>query len=374
MLENKTILIISPQQWGKMRLTKHHYAVALAQKGNKVYFLNPPTSENFNIRPIAEQDNLYLINYCTFFPIKLRFRFRKVYDILMAIQVKKLINAIGHKIDIVWCFEPNLYANLNWFKADLKIYHPVDELFYDFQHKVGKNADFIFSVTHEILSNFKDFETKKKHIHHGISAAFAKQALAALNNTSIKSTTTIGYVGNLLRPDIDTVILQQVINENPTINFRFWGSYQSKQSNIGENNANKNFISFLQQQNNVILEGVVHPDELAEYIQQVDAFLICYDVQKDQSKGTNYHKIMEYLSTGKVVISNNVTTFQRHPELLIMVQERTHNKKLPVLFKKVLSNLKNHNSEEQMKARIDFALEHTYSNNINLIENVITAK
>ena len=50
-LRNKTILIISPQAWGKMFLSKHHYAIELAKRGNAVYFLNPP-GEN-----IIEQKN-----------------------------------------------------------------------------------------------------------------------------------------------------------------------------------------------------------------------------------------------------------------------------------------------------------------------------
>ena len=45
-LKGKTILILSPQSWGKMFVSKHHYAIGLAKKGAVVYFLNPPDQEN----------------------------------------------------------------------------------------------------------------------------------------------------------------------------------------------------------------------------------------------------------------------------------------------------------------------------------------
>ena len=41
-LRNKKVLVLSPQSWGKMRISKHHYALKLAALGNEVCFVNPP--------------------------------------------------------------------------------------------------------------------------------------------------------------------------------------------------------------------------------------------------------------------------------------------------------------------------------------------
>ena len=35
------VLLISPQHWGTMRVTKHHYAIELAKLGHEVFFLEP---------------------------------------------------------------------------------------------------------------------------------------------------------------------------------------------------------------------------------------------------------------------------------------------------------------------------------------------
>ena len=72
---------------------------------------------------------------------------------------------------------------------------------------------------------------------------------------------------------------------------------------------------------------MMNPEELAVAYQNADAFLICYDVIKDQSKGTNYHKVLEFISTGKVVISNNITTYYNNPHFVQMVKESDNNKK-----------------------------------------------
>jgi len=138
----------------------------------------------------------------------------------------------------------------------------------------------------------------------------------------------------------------------------------------------KEIASFIEQlisKENVIMHGVVHPKELAIQFQRMDAFLICYDILEDQSKGTNYHKVMEYLSTGKVVISNNISTYQ-NLGLIEMNKSRIDNKELPELFIEVVSNFNIYNNDILMKKRREFALENSYSNKITEIEKIIYDK
>ena len=53
----------------------------------------------------------------------------------------------------------------------------------------------------------------------------------------------------------------------------------------------------------------------------MDAFLICYDVEKDQSKGTNYHKVMEYLAYGRPIVSNYVSRYASDIDNFIMPEK-----------------------------------------------------
>ena len=99
----------------------------------------------------------------------------------------------------------------------------------------------------------------------------------------------------------------------------------------------------------------------------MDAFLICYDVTRDQSKGTNYHKVIEYISTGKVIVSNNITSYQDMNELVVMVQARDDNRELPTLFKEVMENLPFYNREQLYEKRKTFALNNTYEKQVERI-------
>jgi energy-coupling factor transporter ATP-binding protein EcfA2 len=51
-LKGKNILVISPEAWGKSKLSKHHYALTLAAIGNKVWFLQPPNALAYKVETI----------------------------------------------------------------------------------------------------------------------------------------------------------------------------------------------------------------------------------------------------------------------------------------------------------------------------------
>ena len=379
-LKNKAILILSPQSWGKMFLSKHHYAIELAKRGNTVFFLNPPHQHGFmfsrsvvTISPSDVQSNLYFINHQLFFPYHLKFHWTSLFHLLMKIHVRKIIEKIEHPIDIVWSFDlGNLYPFSFFPKTTYKIFHPVDEPLNQVAFRSAIGANVIFSVTKEILDKYEFIDVPKHFVNHGVLDAFLGNVKPYVGNNPIR----IGFSGNLLRKDIDRAVLLKIIKENQTCLFEFWGSYRQEQSNIGgdEDQSSKEFVSELEGCNNVRLHGVIQVEELASEIHAMDAFLICYDVLKDQSKGTNYHKVMEYLATGKLVISNNITTYANQPELVSMVVERDNNRSLPELFKTSIRNLKTLNRIELISQRIKFASENTYSKQVILIENLIVEK
>ncbi len=111
---------------------------------------------------------------------------------------------------------------------------------------------------------------------------------------------------------------------------------------------------------------------LADGQQRMDAFLICYDLSVENRNGPNYHKLMEYISTGKVIISNNIITYKNAPEFVQMVTERENNESLPALFKKVMANLSYYNSISPQEKRIAFAAANTYRKQIRRIEIVLS--
>jgi glycosyltransferase involved in cell wall biosynthesis len=373
-LQNKTILLISPQAWGNMYLSKHHYAIALAKLGNEVYFLNPPNVKHVkNEVEIVESKihpSLFIINHSLFFSKKLKFKFIWLFHLLMKFHIKKIKKNISKEIDIVWSFDLGNYYPLKCFGSAYKIFSPFDKPQNNRSINSAKNSDIIISVAPEIIEHYSHFNVPKHFIHHGLADEFFNQNFTNQNaNDNIR----IGLSGNWLRKDIDTDCLLKIIRDNSNIIFEIWGSYKISHSNIGGARFNEmdEFIKQLIAEKNVMMHGVVHPRELAIQFQRMNGFLICYNILKDHSKGTNYHKIMEYLSTGKVVISNNISNYNNIPGLLEMTESRENNDELPSLFKQVLENLAYYNSSEKMKSRIFFAQSNSYSKRIEQIEGIL---
>jgi hypothetical protein len=375
LLREQVILILSPQSWGKMFISKHHYAFELAKAGNTVCFLNPPNSDHKKRRLTIEEHqeikNLFIVDHQLSFPYNLRFHVPQLFHYLMRRHMKQLLKNINMEVDIVWSFDLNHLYPFNIFpKTVKKIFHPVDEPLTTGSINAAKDADVILSVTEEILSKYKIYSTPKFHVKHGIASLFLEQQALTAN-----SEIHIGISGNLLREDIDRSILLRIIQENPSIVFECWGSYNSGASNIGgiSNQGTDQFINDLRSFSNVILHGAVSFQKLASEVQRMDGFLICYDVNKDQSRGTNYHKVMEYLATGKVIISNNISSYKNFPELVQMVEERNNNNALPKLFTSVISNLDQHNAEDRQHYRRLFASENTYAKQIARIDTILAA-
>ena len=376
-LTNKTILVLSPQAWGNMFVSKHHYAIELAKCGNTVYFLNPPDqvkmtrNKPIEIKASGIHANLYLVEHALSFSYRLKFRVMPVFHWFMRFHVQKLLKEIEKSIDIVWSFDlGNLYP-LHFFKKSFKVFHPVDEPHSAQAINAAKGADIIFSVTTEILEKYNSFPASKHFINHGVTENFIVSEFHEGTGNPIR----IGFSGNLLRNDIDRETVLKIVDQNKNCLFEFWGSYTQAQSNIGgiEDQHLKQFIHSLKAQSHVILHGVITSSTLASELKRMDAFLICYDVQKDQSKGTNYHKIMEYLATGKVILSNNVTTYKKNQaSLILMVEERNNNDLLPNLFRETISNLDFYNSTELMQQRRDYALNNTYSKQLKIIDQLIS--
>ena len=356
-----------------MFVSKHHYAVELAKAGNEVYYINGPDQEN-KLKPgeiiitPTEITGLYLLEHRLFYPYIIKFKAQSLHHYLMRIHINNILKKINKKEGIVWSFDISNTIPLKCFPQSFtKIFMPVDEPLQPIAIKSAKGAQIMFSVTEEILNKYAEYPIPKHFINHGVAEFFFSSDGVSVQNNPIH----IGLSGNMLRPEIDHETLLKIIEGNPNIIFDMWGTVNPSNSNlVALKYANKNSLNFvnkLSSLKNVNLHGQLKPEKLAKELQTVDGFLICYDIQKDQSRGTNYHKVLEYLATGKVVVSNNISTYTKIPGLIEMVESRINNEELPRLFSNVISNISCYNSLEKQQQRINFAKNMTYKNQIEKI-------
>ncbi|ULQ56261.1 hypothetical protein KJS94_16550 [Flavihumibacter rivuli] len=372
-LTGKVILVISPQEWGKMFVSKHHYAIELAGRGNDVYFLNPPSSSvgfDVSFTQLKEYPGLTIIDHQLWFPVNLKFHAISVFHFLMSFHIRRVLKNLPKKPDIIWSFDLGNFYPFNLFpNKSLRIFHPVDEPLNKTAFDSGEGADLVLSVTNEILSKYAFINCPKFFIQHGVSASF----LDVKVKSSVGKPIRVGFSGNLLRRDIDRLTLLRLIKENSDLVFDFWGSVKVSFSNLGGDMGKETrmFIEELQNQPNVVLHGPVSAKELELGLASVDMLLICYDISKDQSGGTNYHKVMEYLAIGKVIVSNNITTYAGRDDLITMCKSRKNNDELPGLFKKVVNSLEYYNSTLMVEGRRSYAAENTYRKQVQRIEELL---
>lgn len=377
-LKDKTILIISPQAWGLMFISKHHFAIELAKRGNRVYFLNPPgegdpATKGFAVSPLPQSENLLLIDHRLRFPARLRFHLPGVFDWFMKKHIRRLLNFLPVKPDIIWSFDLNKVYPFASFPADTyKLFHPVDEPLTPQAIASGNGAQIIFSVTEEIISKYAHLPVPRYSLNHGVTDIFIQEGAAQMGQRT-PGPVRVGISGNMLRADLDREMLLKIVAAHPDKQFECWGACKLNSSNIGggADAETAAFINALEAAPNVILHGPVPSTELAKALPRMDLFLICYDVIKDQSKGTNYHKILEYLASGKVIVSNNVTTYKDRPDLVQMIADRNSNNGLEELFREVVTHLDQYNSPQAMKVRCDFARSNTYASKVDRIESLL---
>ncbi len=373
---------MSPQRWGRMMLSKHHYALELARRGNTVYFLNPPDNDKWSLAPARKririsanpkEPGLKYIDQQLFFPYWFKFHARTLFDRLMKGQFKDILDVVPEPVDIVWSFDLGNLIPLSLFHPEIfRVFHPVDEPANAMAIRAADGADVLISVTEEILQKYSATGIPSFFVNHGLSAEFLRPLP---EDDAGHETIRIGMSGNLLRPDLDRPVLLQMLEQNPGNEFHFYGSYLPRDSNIGasEDAPATAFVNRLAQVPNVRLHGVLQTAELAPALNQMDVLLICYDLHLDQSKGTNYHKVMEYLSTGKVIVANNITTYRDQPDLVRMISDRETNSGLPELLADTLQNLATWNSDTLQQKRKEFARANSYTRQLDRIDSLLKA-
>jgi glycosyltransferase involved in cell wall biosynthesis len=370
-----------------MLLSKMHYASELASSGNKVYFVNPPVkrpgqNKLVTVNAGIQKENLTVIDirpvkFSLFFRHKLPFIFNKISES----YIKGIRDLVHGEIDEVWCFNPHMFTSLKKFNAKVQLLLLYDLYKTRYIFKLGETVNGLITVSQLILDYYKSISVPKLLLQHGLSRYFAEIAVDRLNNNNFDrrpgEKIKVGYVGNLLREGMDITTAREIIEQHPDKEFHFWGPHTLKNNNVAAPEPSSNdilaFVDFLRNQKNVFLRGVIEPPVLAKEINEMDCFLFLYLSHKDPNMASNSHKILEYLSTGKAVISTYVSGY--HDADLLEMCGPDGSENLPVLFSDITNNLVLYNSPQKQKQRIAYALDNTYARQIERIQNfVATAK
>lgn len=354
-MTGKSIFIVSPQNWKSRPVSKHHYAEALA-KSNTVYFLNPPNCKRLESKIISDNphSNLYILSVILPIPYYFKFKLEGVYRFFWTKAIKRILKDIG-SIDYLWNFDNGtFFKEIRFFKDSLKIFHPVDDFNVDSSFKYSM-YDIGFSLSSEIL---KKIPLKNKYfINHGLQAKFTFNRSKKDYPTTPKH---VVYMGNLSIPFLDTSSIRKIINNHQELNFSFIGDY----------NQNSNFIQYLKKCINVKLLGLKKGQELFDLLLNADILLICYKKMPGYF-ADNTHKLLEYLSTGNVVVSSRLSVYDKSNLFLMSLND--DNSDFVGVFEDSIKNFAIYNSQSSRDKRIQFAIDNTYDKQIEKIDSLLSS-
>ena len=360
-LRNKNILLVSPEPWDHLFVSKHHYAVHLGRQGCKVFFLNPPTTKN-NIQE-TEYANVWEVNY-TGFPRGLRFFPAFVQRVFIKRKFKQLQDICLLNFDVVWSFDNSVFFDFDALPENVfKISHIVD-LNQDFQTgKAAYTADVCFCTTDFIKDRLSRYNKAVYKINHGLSLKKQEDSFTLPGRSTIKAM----YMGNLAMQYLDWRSLSQLTLENPEVDFIFVGSGKDELSE--EANEFHIYKKNMCQHENAFFCDKVPSEYIYAYLSEADVLLVAYQEKyhKDQA---NPHKMMEYLGSGKMIVCTYTAEYEALAKQGLILMSNKNNE-FPHLFKSVVHSLAEWNSNEKQKARQAFALENTYDKQIEKISALI---
>lgn len=359
--ENKSIVIFSPEPWGANLLSKHHIALTLANRGNHVWFISNPVSGQYR-SPAKPHEGIDLIEYRSIPGVNL---FPKpIARILSIIERYRIQKRIGSAIDIVWSFDPYQFQFLKLLKASLYIYHPVDNHYTSLESWVVEESDVIISNSSLTLQRIR--HEHKYKIGHGVASYF----FDPVSNVKLPGDYKIrvGYVGNLNNRLLDFNILKKLVLAHPELGFYLVGPRAS--SNLASTDQLNFNWEELDKLPNIFWLGQQPSRLLPSYIRQFDVLLILY--RPDHGGLTvNPHKILEYLSSGNLIITPAHNENGKIKEL-ILEAETIEN--MPEVFSYGIEHLDEYLSTEMKKKRVAKASLMSYENRLEELEVIIRTK
>ena len=392
MIKNRDIVIVGLQPWDIEIGSNCKNIAAEFAKNNRVLYVNAPLdrftaikqkekpsiqkriniiagnqpdvikieSNLWNLYPRCKIESISSLKYNFIFDI-LNKRNNKIF----AREIQKAINELGFKDFIlfndsdmlrsfylkeilkpktyVYYTRDNLVSMAYWKKQGIRI-----------EAKHMKKADLVVANSTYLSKLAKEFNPKSFYVGQGCDvSAFNPQNVKGIPEDikDIKGP-IIGYIGALLTVRLDIGIIIHIAKERPDWSVVLVGP------------EDENFKkSELHQLSNVHFLGNKNGDELPNYLSVFDV-AINPQVLNDLTIGNYPRKIDEYLAMGKITVATKT-------EAMSVFAEHTYLANNKEEYIELIDKALKENSPEKEKARIKFADEHTWENNVKEIYKYI---
>lgn len=343
---NKNVLIISPEPWDHLFVSKHHYAIELS-KNNRVYFLNPPTGV-WSIQKI-KYSNVWSVSYPSFIS-GLRYWPTFIQKYFIKRKYSELQNRLQVTFDCIWSFDNSVFYDFSFLPKHVFTITHVMDYSQNFQlSKAARTAKLCMGVSQNIVDLLTPFNPNTFLMPHGIAIDRAQRIDVELPGThKVKAL----FAGNLDRKHFDKDILLTLAKKHPEVDFIFYGSGGKDWERLP----------------NTFYPGIVESELLLNYLTKADVLLLPYKFEGYEKELTNSHKVFDYLRSGKVIVSSYLEDYADKKYLLEMGSNLAEFHKV---FSQVAANLEVYNSAAKRKIRIEYASHNSYGKRITEIDDLI---
>ncbi len=355
----KRILLISPEPWQGLHMSKHHLSQALAARGDQVYFLDPPDqiTRGITTTPV---DGVTVVRY--------KHWLRGVNRLPLWVNrwyygrlIKRIAARTGGPFDIIWCFDT---SRMQVFPEGigLKLLHLADyDILYTGQELIT-SAELIFTtcqvVADEVAPRSK---ARTINIGHALDARWTK----SLEGQRVRTNNTVRevvFTGQLANNYNDWEGFLSIASGHPEIRFSFIGPYDPKFPEPA--------FQALRELPNVEFTGLMTKDQLIPRARAADLLLFGFRSAKRAKERANPHKVLEYLSTGNVIVGSYTMEYGTGQDLMCLAAEGGD---LKETFDKALANYAELNAAPERAKRIAYATQRTMDRLIERIDGELAA-
>jgi glycosyltransferase involved in cell wall biosynthesis len=213
------------------------------------------------------------------------------------------------------------------------------------ENLLHRSADLAFFTNETLLAERQGFNPHTYYTGHGVDyehfAQAQPQAPALPVPPELADITgpIAGYMGEINSLDID--LLKFVANDNPDVTFVF----------VGEIYADMDVIAELR---NVRFLGKRTYAELPAYLRRFDACCLYYKTNATFNNYRNPKKLLEYLATGKPVVSVEILELRRYRDTVRIAET-------PMAYSALLRDALHRDTDAQRDARIALARDQTWT-------------
>ena len=351
------ILLVSPEAWGPAKVSKHHYAQALVDRGCEVYFLDPygpGRSWSVTRDPGGVQ-----VVHAPPMPRGTRFLPGAVRAFLDDRRMERLADLCGGSFDLCWNFDLYRFRDLrDRTHARVRMLHVMDLPLPDDLAGPARSADAVLFISPRMAEHLPPSAPPHLHVPHGL----ALPQVEPVPPRDLRGGVRIAYLGNLAQRFLDLEGLARVAKADPRIVLYLVGPYGGNLT-TGKRAPDPRWDA-LRKLPNVVHVGPIPSEQVQGWLAAMDILLVAYDTLRFPRETAHPHKVIEYLYSGRLVLATHMADMTDLEDLLVMLGPGVP---IDAGIPEVIDRLHELNTPEAGERRRRFALTLRYVEHVDRI-------